>query len=415
MKSFRNISSAWLILFASQTGICFGDSFFDFGLQWTQWIPSRGEVQTFASESTPTVIPVPLPKQAWRTVSALDDLPETRRPINTPSTVSSDSYIQAAQPVDTSRTKNFTNNTIPSTYNNPVPVAPSNYSPQSPTQPPAIFTPVTNVTPLPAATAQPVTIPASSPLSSSLSGMGTGNRFDALIRMDGGPFPGSSQLLTGQSQAWYQSPVVQSLYGGTPNADQQRSFEQDVLQKVTQTYAQSGVNVNLTLDPNVSAAHTISVVSGASYGALQEAAGITAMNGDGFSFIDKLNGAGSINDLEWAVAHNVAHELLHAFDVPHHDTTGQYLDAAVANWDLMLDPNTKFSAAAVTDLQSKLSGVTNSYASAPDTYGFFGQELAGSTSMAQIVQPQPVPEPATIAIWTIAAGLAYVVRRQRKA
>ena len=220
----------------------------------------------------------------------------------------------------------------------------------------------------------------------------------------------SDQLLTGTPQAWYQSPVVQGIYGGTPSADQQKSFEQDVLQKVQQTYAQSGINVNLTLDPNANAARTISVVSGASYGSMKDAAGITSDNSNGFSFIDKLNGAKNLSDLEWAVAHNVAHEMMHSFGVDHHDTSRQFLDGAVANWNMLLDPNTKFSSAAVSDIQNHLSaGLSDNNNSA--VFGFLGQTIHQADAL--IIAPPPVPEPATVAIWVVGGCFAYLVRKRR--
>ncbi|MFM1801284.1 MAG: hypothetical protein RJA81_636, partial [Planctomycetota bacterium] len=410
-----------LMVFASHSGICFGDSFFDFGLQWTQWIPSRGEVQTFEGESTAAILSVPMPKQAWRTMRAAESeankAPGNMLPVNSNVT----STLEFSRPkvesiVDSNQDsiKNTASNTAPvisfsQPHNEYQPVSnveTHSYSPLAftPPQPTAATTvPVSNFVPPVAPTPNP-----------DFQAPAPGQRYDALIRMDGGPFPSADSLVTGQTRAWYQSPVVQSLFGGIPSVDQQKSFEQDVLQKVMATYQQSGVNVNLTLDPSSSAARTISVVSGASYGPMAEAAGITAMSGDGFSFIDKLGSAQSIKDLEWALAHNVAHELLHAFDVPHHDTTGSYLDAAVANWNMMIDPNTKFSAAAVADLQNKLSGKTGgSYDLSPNAYGLFGQQLSSATNLAQIIDVQPVPEPSTIMGWLVGMGVALVVRKQR--
>jgi len=242
-------------------------------------------------------------------------------------------------------------------------------------------------------------------------------RYDALIRMDSGPFPATGDLVTGTPQAWYQSPVVQSVFGSTPSADQQRAFEQDVLQKVQQTYAGSGISINLTTDPNANATKTISVVSGASFGQNGDAAGITEINGSGFSFIDKLNNVHNVNDLEWAVAHNVAHELMHSFGVDHHDTSGAYLDSAVANWNMLLDPNTKFSQLAVSDLLSKISNPSGS-SDQPDAYGFLGQRIASGSSasnyQAQLLSPQPVPEPATIIVWGLMGLGAYVAQKHRR-
>ncbi len=230
--------------------------------------------------------------------------------------------------------------------------------------------------------------------------------------MGDGAYPLASQLVTGQPQAWYESSVVKSIYGGTPTVDQQKSFEQDVLQKVQQTYANSGISVSVTTDPHANAARTISVVSGASFGSIHDAAGITASNGDGFSFIDKLTGANNLSDLEWAVAHNVAHEMMHSFNVDHHDTTGQFLDGAVANWSMLLDPNTKFSSAAVTDIQNNLANGLSTIGDS-NTTGFLGEKIIGKTD-ALMIAPQPVPEPTTIAMWAASLLFGYVVNKKRQ-
>ena len=126
----------------------------------------------------------------------------------------------------------------------------------------------------------------------------------------------------------------------------------------------------------------------------------------------------NVDDLEWAVARNVAHELLHAFNVGHHDTSGTYLDAAVANWDMLLSPDTKFSEDAVADLRTQIAaGIPESATSA---IGSFGQHIAASSTCAhciaaQRIDVQPVPEPATIAMWTVGVALAFVAHRKRQA
>src|SRR4029077_4325222 len=133
------------------------------------------------------------------------------------------------------------------------------------------------------------------------------------INLGGGPYREASQLTSGGAQPWYDSPVVSQLYGGMPTAQQQADFTSAVLQRVEQTYSQSGVPVHLTTDPNAPSAHQISVVSGTSYAANSSDVGITTQGGDGFSFIDKFGAAQSVDQLEWIVAHNVAHEMMHAF------------------------------------------------------------------------------------------------------
>jgi hypothetical protein len=368
MKSFQRIAKCFIILGLTQSGSAFGDSFFDFGLQWTQWLPTKGQVRHYEADEKATVLAVPSPSATARRSSSNQ------------------------------------------TYNPPQ----VEYS-ASVTATPPIVQPV--VTPV-AYQAPSVASTTSMPASYFANPAPSNTRFDALINMGSGPYPLSDQLLSGRPEAWYQSPVVQSVYGGTPSADQQRNFEQDVLQKVQQTYANNGIGLNLTTDPNAGAGRTISVVSGASYASMNDAAGITSMNSDGFSFIDKLNNVSNVNDLEWAVARNVAHELMHSFDVAHHDTTGQFLDSAVANWNMLLDPNTKFSDAAVADLKNKLAGGTDMNSS-PDAIGFLGQHIVSSKTCshclaAQTILPQPVPEPATIAIWVVGLAVGYVANKNRQ-
>jgi hypothetical protein len=230
--------------------------------------------------------------------------------------------------------------------------------------------------------------------------------YNAFINMGTGAYPEANFLTTGGAQPWYNSPVVQTVFGGTPTLQQQTSFENAVLQDVQTTYHLSGINLNVTLDPNASAAHTISVVSGTSYPSNPGVIGITDVGNNGFSFIDNLKDAqaGQINDLEWALAHNISHELMHALGVAvHHDQTGQYLDAASASWSLLTNPSTVFSSAAVTDIQSHLNGA----AGATGT----GAELIDGD---QEILPQPIPEPSTITVWVLGAVGTVIVRYRRK-
>jgi hypothetical protein len=227
---------------------------------------------------------------------------------------------------------------------------------------------------------------------------------DAFINMGDSGFIQGSQLTTGGAQPWYDSSLVRQLYNGTPTAAQQAAFESEVLQRVENTYALAGVPVRLTDDPNASAAHTLSVVSNTEYSTNPGAIGITDVGNNGFSFIDKLVYAKSVDELEWAVAHNVAHELMHAFGVDHHDTTGKFLDSAVTPWNVLVDPNTTFGQAAINDLTSqdfqKRWGAASSYG--------LQQLDPGHT-----ITPAPVPEPATIALWTGGLGLLFLIRTRR--
>ena len=237
---------------------------------------------------------------------------------------------------------------------------------------------------------------------------------DAFLNFGNGSYAGANSLTAGAIQSWFQSPTVTSFYGGLPNASQQSEFTGAVLRDVEQTYSHSGIALHLTLDPNAHAAHTLSIVSGASYVDNSAAVGITNVGGDGFSFIDKLNYAGSINQLEWAVAHNIAHELMHAFGVTvHHDTTGTYLDTAVANWPLLTNPNTTFSAAAVQDIVSHLAHERTRTAAG------VGAEFLGHlpgchcplcAHGSQLLAPNAVPEPSALLLF---AGCAVVLLGHR--
>ena len=72
---------------------------------------------------------------------------------------------------------------------------------------------------------------------------------------------------------------------------------------------------------------------------------MTQVGGNGFSFIDQIApSAQSLDQLEWIVAHNISHELMLAFGVPeNYDTTGNFIDSKLANWAMMVNPNSTFS------------------------------------------------------------------------
>jgi MYXO-CTERM domain-containing protein len=87
-----------------------------------------------------------------------------------------------------------------------------------------------------------------------------------------------------------------------------------------------------------------------------------------------------------------------AFGVPEvHDQSGNYIDSTRANIGMMLSPSATFSPAAAQDLLSK-----NFLDSVP-MGGMQPQEF----------DAQPVPEPATVAIWGLAAAGAVVLHRRR--
>jgi hypothetical protein len=224
--------------------------------------------------------------------------------------------------------------------------------------------------------------------------------YDAFINLGSGPYPNSGSLTTGNPQSWYLSSSVDRLFGGMPNLQQQTAFDNTVLQRVQQTFALSGVPVSLTDDPNAKAAHTLSVVSETTNPTLPNALGMTYLGGNGFHYIENsANAAHSVDQLEWIVAHNLAHELMLAFNVPeNYDKTGQFIDARDASWSMITNPDSTFSPAAVTALLSQNFQATNSSVLYPS---------------AQLLGPSPVPEPATWAIWTLIAGCGMVVGRIR--
>jgi hypothetical protein len=227
-------------------------------------------------------------------------------------------------------------------------------------------------------------------------------RYDAFINLDSGPYASSSGLTVGNPQAWYLSAPVDRLFGGVPNDQQRLAFDNTVLQRVRQTFGLSGVPVSLTDDPNASAAHTLSVVSQATNPSLGAAIGMTYLGGNGFHYIDNsANASHSVDQLEWIVAHNLAHELMLAFNVPEiHDTTGNFVDAGNASWSMMTGPNSTFSPDAVTDLLSRNFQSTGGSVLYPG---------------AQLLGPSTVPEPSTLVLWGLiaSAGVVAGCRRRR--
>jgi hypothetical protein len=222
---------------------------------------------------------------------------------------------------------------------------------------------------------------------------------DANLNLGSGPYPLQSTITTGNAQPWYNSSQIASFFGGQPTTQQVASFDNLVMQRVEQTFQQSGVPITLTLNSTAPAAHTLSLVSNTTSNTTPGVIGMTQIGASGFSFIDQeAKSAQTLDQLEWIVAHNISHELMLSFGVgENYDQTGNYIDARNANWAMMVNSNATFSQAAAQALQTALS--SNS---------------TGSTDVqgAQVINGQSVPEPTTVAFWL--AGLSATALMRRK-
>jgi hypothetical protein len=295
--------------------------------------------------------------------------------------------------------------TQPAATATPVAAPPQPAPPQAaPTEPAAVQSAPQAPTPIAAANvvsnvpAAPVSAP---PPSAATSGASSGP-VDAFINLGSGPYPLQNTITTGGAQPWYNSSQITSLFGGQPTTGQIQGFDNTVLQRVQQTFSQSGVSVTLTDNPSVAALHTLSLVSNTSAASLNSAIGMTQVGSSGFSFIDhSAPSAQSLDQLEWIVAHNISHELMLAFGVPEkYDQTGNYIDSTVANWAMMVSPSATFSPAAAQAIAQALATQDN----ANSGYQLGAQALGGDAS---------VPEPTTLALWALAGAAALVVRRIR--
>ena len=230
-------------------------------------------------------------------------------------------------------------------------------------------------------------------------------QYDAFINFGKAPYADQAMLTTGTAQSWTTSPSLLQAYGHVPSAAELSSFSQTVLARVESTFASSGLSITATLDPNAQAGHMLSVVSGLNAQSSPSAVGVTNVGHSGFDFIDKLAYANSPDELEWAVAHNVAHELMHAFGGEHHTTPlGNNLDAPISDWSVLIDPNTKFSTDSVAEMTANLrnGGLALKYGTGAEQLNPDGQEISG----------QPVPEPATLLTWGVIAGVVLLARRK---
>lgn len=227
---------------------------------------------------------------------------------------------------------------------------------------------------------------------------------DAFVNLGEGPYAQEGALTAGGGQRWDESPLVHRLFGGRPDGQQRAEFSASILDKVDRTFRQSGVPITLTTDPTVSAAHTLSVVSNTSFPSNPDSVGIADMGNNGFTFIDKFGFARSVDELEWAVARNVAHELMHTFGVDHHDKGGNFLDAPMSPWSVLIDPAAVFSPEAVQDLLARDFRTNNN------------ATMVHAAQMIGEVGTTVVPEPAALAVWGLSglAALAVVGRRARR-
>lgn len=235
--------------------------------------------------------------------------------------------------------------------------------------------------------------------------------FDAFVNMTDSGYVGAAGLTTGNELPWYLSPVAEKVYGGTPNLEQRMEFSRDVLSRVESAFRRSGLSVALTDRPGQSAAHTLSVVSGARSPASPDAVGVTEVGRDGFTFIDKLGYSQTIDELKYAVANNVAHELMHAFGVDRHAPGGSYLDSGVADWSTLIDPNATFSPEAVRELASR------DFRAVGSTSLVGAQEVEHGSGCVHCLQllASPVPEPTTWLAWGLGGLAAAWIRSRRRA
>jgi hypothetical protein len=269
------------------------------------------------------------------------------------------------------------------------------------------------VTPVPPATTF-ASVPPPAPLLAAP--VAAAPRPDAYLNLGDGPYAEDDWLTVGNARPWYTSPVAARVFGGPPDAQERADFTAAILQRVQQTFSQSGLTVRLTTDPNAGAAHSLSVVSGTFYGEKPAAIGIAGMGGSGFSFIDKFGDVQTADQLQWAIAHNAAHELMHAFGGGHHDTTGAYLDSAATRWSLLIDPGATFSSESVRELLFRNANlgpipgaVAGSELLSPCPAGHsLGCCCRGCQAGSMPMAPAPVPEPATCALWAL--GLAAATR-----
>jgi hypothetical protein len=234
-------------------------------------------------------------------------------------------------------------------------------------------------------------------------------RDDAFINFGSGPYPEASKLIAGTPLPFFDSPVFTHFFGPKgPGSSDLANFEQEVLSTIKSTYNNAGLPITLTDNPATPAAHTISVVSGASYSGNSAAIGITDVGNNGFSFIDKFSGTQNLEQLATAIGHNISHELMHAFGIANHpEQTGPYVDAASSTLQTLSDPSIGFSPAAAS-LLSTLNF------QAVGTSVMAGAPLRVDGDQILIGGASTVPEPSSVALWAV-VGALVVVHHRRKA
>jgi hypothetical protein len=220
----------------------------------------------------------------------------------------------------------------------------------------------------------------------------------AFINLGGGPYPNQAAITTGNAQPWYDSSQLTQFFGGQPNQSQIANFDAAINADVESAFQQSGVPLSLVYTPGA-AAHTLSVVSNTASLAFPGAIGTSQIGANGFTFIDAIAPyAQSLNQLEWIVAHNISHELMLTFGVgENYDTTGNYIDARMANWSMIINPNSTFSPAAAAALRAAMNPLPTDF-----------------TVYAQMINPMSAPEPTTWALWGLATA-TLLWRQRRKA
>ena len=250
----------------------------------------------------------------------------------------------------------------------------------------------------------------SSPVSSPTTTLApTSTTADAFINFGSGPYPEASTLTTGSPQAFFNSPAFTHLFGPSgPTSSDITNFENEVIATIQKTYNGAGLAISLTTDPKALAAHTMSVVSGASWVGNANAIGITDVGHDGFSFIDKFTAATSVDQLAVAIGHNLSHELMHAFGIADHpEQSGPFVDAAASTFQTLADPSTTFS-----PIASHLLSTLN--------FDAVGQSVLSSNQNVDgnqilLADPSPVPEPSTVVLWGMVGGLFVAYRRRNAA